>query len=372
MLGAAHFKRKLAKKAAKKTRRMSEKEDRSKARVNPPGVNPRGSSDKANNNNNPRNKQASKLKGPVVSYSTDDRGERDRGNDRRNVPFPNKREEQAYCRTMGSKLKTAESARQKSSGASSKAQRKRFQKASGDELIDQFRGKLTASTFRLLNEQIYCSTNAFAKQLLRDPVTFADYHRGYRAQLAQWPINPNQLMIDALLNDRRGRFTAHKAKSLAGHIPPSWVIADMGCGDAQIAKALKPHGYTVHSFDFCAVDDHVTIANTASVPLPSQSVDICIFSLSLMATDYFDSLLEAYRILKPKRLLKIIEVRSRIPHSHRFAELVCGIGFTLDWSDVVGDYFVAFDLLRNDGEHPNSTPQHNPGDVLFPCMYKKR
>lgn len=147
----------------------------------------------------------------------------------------------------------------------------------------------------------------------------------------------------------------------------------MGCGDAQIAQALVPKGYTVHSFDLTSTNALVTVANTASVPLPNQSTDVCIFSLSLMATDYELSLFEAFRILKPNRLLKIIEVRSRLPFPSKFAEMVSSIGFVLEYTDVVGDYFVAFDFVKKDDvQSAIKTLRHAPGDVLVPSLYKKR
>uniref|UniRef100_A0A0A9W4T6 Ribosomal RNA-processing protein 8 n=1 Tax=Lygus hesperus TaxID=30085 RepID=A0A0A9W4T6_LYGHE len=147
----------------------------------------------------------------------------------------------------------------------------------------------------------------------------------------------------------------------------------MGCGDAQIARALTPKGYTVHSFDLTAVNQFVTVANIAAVPLPAESVDVCVFSLSLMATDYEQSLFESFRVLKPHRLLKIIDVRSRLPFPNKFAEMVCDIGFMLDFTDVVGDYFVAFDFIKKDGmTEANKNLRHVPGQMLVPSMYKKR
>ncbi|EPY21305.1 ribosomal rRNA-processing protein 8 [Strigomonas culicis] len=186
-------------------------------------------------------------------------------------------------------------------------------------------------------------------------------------------MNPNQLIVEALLGDRRGKFLNNKGKCLPGHIPPTWVIADMGCGDAQIAAALQPKGYTVHSFDFCALNERVTEADAAHVPLEAESVDICIFSLSLMATDYEKCLMEAFRILKPHRLLKVVEVRSRIPHPRKFAAMVESIGFTLDYNDVAGDYFAIFDFVkRDDVKEANSNVCYPPGEVLVPSLYKKR
>ncbi|VDN18687.1 unnamed protein product [Gongylonema pulchrum] len=61
------------------------------------------------------------------------------------------------------------------------------------------------------------------------------------------------------------------------------VIADMGCGDAKISKAMSSLA-TVHSFDL--------------VPLESGSVDIVVFCLSLMGTDLHEYFREANRLLK--------------------------------------------------------------------------
>ncbi|KEG12251.1 putative methyltransferase [Trypanosoma grayi] len=325
---------------------------------------------------------ASVLKGPVVSHTSGD-ASRDSANDRRHIPFKNKHEERAYKKEKripryapspaGEGPGHGPSA-QRPRSASSAAQRRAILKVKNDDdVLEHFRTKLSASTFRLLNEQIYNSTVAFASQLLRDPSTYADYHNGYRQQLHQWPMKPTQVIVEALLGDRRGRFLANKAKSMPGYIPTSWVIADMGCGDAQIAQALQPKGYTVHSFDFCAVNEHVTVANAANVPLESNSVDICIFSLSLMSTDYVECLYEAFRVLKPKRLLKIVEVRSRIPYPRRFSDLVESIGFELDYSDTVGDYFVSYDFLKRDGQvKANRQLRCDPQEVLVASLYKKR
>ncbi|KAG5506742.1 hypothetical protein GH5_05956 [Leishmania sp. Ghana 2012 LV757] len=371
MLGGRHYQRKYDKKQRKKE---AKKASRAPAR----------SKDGSRGNSAAAVGAAAKrqgggtLKGPVVSHGAF-MGSRDSANNRKNVPFSSKMEEKSYRKEhrVPKYNHIVDPERQnaaRAAGASSAAQRRRVLRQKGDEdLLDHFRERLSASTFRLLNEQVYSGPTALASRLLRDESTFRDYHTGYHQQLVQWPMNPNKLIVESLLGDRRGRFLANKGKSMPGHIPPSWMVADMGCGEAQIAAALKPKGYTVHSFDFFALSSLVTVADTSAVPLADSSVDVCIFSLSLMATDYTTSLFEAFRILKPKRLLKIIEVRSRVPFPRKFAELVEEIGFDLDYSDVAGDYFVAFDFIKKDGQAAANTQlRHAPGDVLVPSLYKKR
>lgn len=415
MLGGNHYKKKMEKKERKKEAKKEKRQNAhpTKSSGAAPtsalssgsragGASPPSATSSSGGGSKSHNK--STLKGPVVGYGDygTDRGARDAANDRKGIPFKNTREAQEYNRSLGrgrgaarhaGAAPTSSTPTHRQSLASSQAQRRRvLRKKGGDDLLSHFKEQMVGSTFRLLNEQIYNSPNALAAQILRDEPTFRDYHNGYRQQLVQWPMNPNTIIADALLSDKRGRFPTaaqQRAKqqgseenanssnsSSSNHrgIPKDWVLADMGCGEAQIAARMKPLGYTVHSFDFCAMNEHVTVADSTQVPLEDSSVDVCIFSLSLMATDYERSLFEAFRVLKPHRLLKIVEVRSRIPFPNRFCEMVCSIGFTLESQDVAGDYFVTFDFTKKEGMKAPSTAvlAHAPGDVLLPSMYKKR
>jgi ribosomal RNA-processing protein 8 len=244
---------------------------------------------------------------------------------------------------------------------------------SGDALIEQFKQQLSGGTFRMLNEQIYTTPSQFAGQLLRDRSTYDEYHTGYRRQVAMWPSNPVDVILDSMKKDRRGRFIQNKSKHLEGHIPTGWVIADLGCGDAAIAKSLDGAN-KVHSFDFCAANELVTPCDMAALPLEKESVDIAIFSLSLMSTNYLDYVYEAHRILRPNKLLKIAEVRSRLPDPERFALLIESIGFKLDWWGIIDGYFCVFDFVRTEGD-PNRepfSPDFDPCTLLTPCLYKRR
>ena len=277
--------------------------------------------------------------------------------------------------------------------------------AEGDALLDSFKQRLAGSAFRLLNEQLYTTPSPYAAQLLRDEQRFREYHDGYRSQLAMWPTNPNRLVVDALLGDRRGRFfLGSKAQHVKGHIPPGWVVADMGCGEAGVASALDAagHGHVVHSFDLCTGGNpRVTVSDIAHTPLGDGSVDIVVFCLALMSTNWFDFLLEAHRVLKHNKLLKIVEVRSRLPKPEQFVALVEHIGFRCLWWDTVDTHFTAFDFVKGaptqtdaddeDGgarkrkrfapkpeDAPsadgaaNTEPRYPPNEVLLPCLYRRR
>lgn len=74
------------------------------------------------------------------------------------------------------------------------------------------------------------------------------------------------------------------------------VIADFGCGEARLAKALPSH--TVHSFDLVAINPLVTACDMAHTPLKDKEAEVVVFCLSLMGTNLKDYLKEANRVLK--------------------------------------------------------------------------
>jgi ubiquinone/menaquinone biosynthesis C-methylase UbiE len=75
--------------------------------------------------------------------------------------------------------------------------------------------------------------------------------------------------------------------------PKSLVVADFGCGDAELARRVKQK---VHSFDLESDAPGVIACNMSDVPLPDDSVHAAVFSLSLMGTDYGKFLEEAHRV----------------------------------------------------------------------------
>ena len=74
--------------------------------------------------------------------------------------------------------------------------------------------------------------------------------QGFREQTQHWPVQPIDLAIAWL-----------KKKS------PTWVAADFGCGDAQLASSVPQ---TVHSFDLVATVPAVTACNMAHTPLSKR------------------------------------------------------------------------------------------------------
>jgi SAM-dependent methyltransferase len=114
------------------------------------------------------------------------------------------------------------------------------------------------------------------------------------------------------------------ARELAAR--PDWVVGDFGCGEALLA-GLVPN--RVLSFDHVAINERVTACDMAHTPLEDGSLDVVVFSLSLMGSNWREYLAEAHRVLKPRGQLYIAETRSRWEDDKRqeLMEAIRGAGF---------------------------------------------
>ncbi|RYG55970.1 methyltransferase domain-containing protein [archaeon] len=82
----------------------------------------------------------------------------------------------------------------------------------------------------------------------------------------------------------------------------------MGCGEARLGATVPNK---VHSFDLVAANESVVATDISKVPLTNEAVDIVVFCLSLMGTNFMDFLKEGMRVLRPGGRLLIAEVQSR-------------------------------------------------------------
>jgi ubiquinone/menaquinone biosynthesis C-methylase UbiE len=67
----------------------------------------------------------------------------------------------------------------------------------------------------------------------------------------------------------------------------------------------------------------------AHVPLDDETLDVAIFSLSLMGANTTDYIREAYRTLKLDGQLHVIEATSRFISRDQFAKTLEGLGFAV-------------------------------------------
>jgi superfamily II DNA or RNA helicase len=136
------------------------------------------------------------------------------------------------------------------------------------------------------------------------------YHTLYRKARETWTVVPYEEIIRWC--DRRS----------------AYVIGDFGCGEAVLAHALSDH-HTVHSFDHVAINENVVACDMAHVPLDDETLDVAVFSLSLMGSNFTDYLREAYRTLKLDGHLHVVEASSRFKDRGLFAESLAKLGFSV-------------------------------------------
>ncbi|KAF4979948.1 hypothetical protein FZEAL_3959 [Fusarium zealandicum] len=201
------------------------------------------------------------------------------------------------------------------------------------------REKLISARFRHLNETLYTRPSEEAYQIFQDsPEMFGEYHEGFRRQVKVWPENP----VDSFLKDIRARGKVRQppkgkpaptslAKTNLPRTQQECTIADLGCGDARLAEALKADGkklrVTVKSFDLQSPSPLVTKADIANLPLADGSVNVAVFCLALMGTNWVDFVEEAYRILHWKGELWVAEIKSRFgPIRNKHAPVTHSVG----------------------------------------------
>lgn len=219
-----------------------------------------------------------------------------------------------------------------------------------EKLTKKMTSKMDGARFRWINEQLYTVSGGEAKEMFdEDPGLFDVYHKGFMTQTLKWPTNP----VDRVI-------------AYVRTLPNTSVVADFGCGEAKLSQSVPN---TVHSYDLVAANEHVVACDMANVPLPSSSVDVCVFCLSLMGTNVSDFIKEARRVLKKNGQLKVCEIASRFVSEDEFVQRVEKFGFELLSKKLFSKLFLDFEFkvvaLRK-------SRAKLPDIELKPCMYKRR
>ncbi|WAQ86521.1 hypothetical protein PtA15_7A247 [Puccinia triticina] len=283
---------------------------------------------------------------------------------------------------------------------------------------------LNGSRFRILNETLYTSTGPEALKLFQSTPSleieeqegggsgeqnpnFEIYHLGFRSQTKHWPQNPVHLIAHDL---------QHDPHLLKNHAPV--LVADLGCGEAPLAKLLCPSSssassnsskkkanassltrqnqFKVFSYDLVAdPEGWITVAECSTlVPLPGSlddrigngMMDVGVCCLSLMSTNWVGMIFEARRILKQDGELRIAEVTSRFVDVDLFVTFIKSLGFSNLSQDQSNTHFILFKFkkaaLANSEKDLSSVNLLSPKTklelietgrkLLKPCIYKRR
>lgn len=219
----------------------------------------------------------------------------------------------------------------------------------GSGLQSKLEAQLAGAQFRHINEKLYTSDSVEAQRLFQhEPELYAAYHQGFRSQTERWPLRPVDVFVTWLAKQ-----------------PDTWLIGDMGCGDAEIALCARQR---VLSFDLLETNERVTACDIAKLPLSDGTLDVAIFCLSLMGANYGTFLHEAHRVLRVPGVLKVAEVRSRFEDVSAWIKMIRAIGFNLVDRRDDNTHFVFFEFQKL-ARTTKETRQHVP---LKPCIYKRR
>ncbi|MFM7601054.1 MAG: helicase-related protein [Pseudanabaena sp.] len=165
--------------------------------------------------------------------------------------------------------------------------------------------------FSAMNNRFNTSySHTTGDRLKANPEEWYQYHHLYRAARESWQEIPYEKIAEKLQNYSNLQ------------------IGDFGCGEAKLAELLPNH--QVHSFDHIAINQHAIACDISHTPLADATLDVAIFSLSLMGLNYADYLQEAHRTLKGGGSLLIAETISRwTDKKQELLYLITNLGFTV-------------------------------------------
>lgn len=182
--------------------------------------------------------------------------------------------------------------------------------------------------FSKMNNRWYASSSETTHaRLASNPEEWAHYHTMYRQLRESWPVVPFREEI---------RWLSEREGLMAG---------DFGCGEALIAGAVSDQ-HQVYSFDHVAINERVTACDIAHVPLEDGALDVAIFCLSLMGTNFTAYLREAHRCLRLDGWLHVWEPSSYFADVGDFCAKLGRLGFDVLAPQIEGA-FVRIYAARN-------------------------
>ncbi len=188
----------------------------------------------------------------------------------------------------------------------------------------------------MINEFLYTEESNYAfKHFQQNRGDFMIYHEGFSEQVKTWKTSPVAL-ISQMVTSRE------EIGSL--------VVADLGCGTGELYKHIhKTEGLPkeILSYDLISTEPYITVADMKQLPLDKESVDIAVFCLALMGTNYIDFLIEATRVLKIGGSLIIAEVTSRLPNLDMFLLMMTYLGYSLVHKVTPNQFFLVLELTKD-------------------------
>lgn len=226
-------------------------------------------------------------------------------------------------------------------------------------LVDRCKNQMSSSLLRLMDEALYSSDT---KNVPLDKDKFEAYHKAYALVCEKWPTKP----IDYIAKFIRKRILPKSSiKKLR--------FADIGCGCDPLLKKKLPSKAKVMSFDLISAHEDIIEANMELLPVQDSTINCAVYSLSLMAKNLGQVLLEGKRVLKIGGSMLIVEVTSRFEgREKKFIGKLERIGLKHRSMAQLkpNGYFTFFHFTKADNESDYSNSCLNI--QLKPCIYKAR
>ena len=175
-----------------------------------------------------------------------------------------------------------------------------------------------------INTQKSETTN---KNIQRDPQLLVEYHRQFDEVKKGWDVHPVNVIANKI-NELK----------LPAHIIMKLVIGDFGCGKCELIELLKEN--KMYSFDHHnIINEKITPCDLKAVPIKDEILDVAIFSLSLMGTNWRDYIVEAKRCLAKNGFLFIAETtKSLNARLSQLRNIIRDNGFQIYEDEEIGDF----------------------------------
>lgn len=233
-------------------------------------------------------------------------------------------------------------------------------KSSKLSVIERCKMQMSSSLLRIMDEDLYTKDT---KDVSLDREKFLAYHEAYSSVCEKWPVKPIDYVVKFI---KKRLFTTKKPIH-------KWKFADVGCGRQPLLKLNLPSKAKVLSFDLISTHKDIIEANMERLPVDNGSVHCCVYSLSLMAKNLGNIIMEAKRILTLNGSLLIVEVTSRFNgHERKFISKLEKLGFKNKSTKQIppNAYFTFFHFSKIDNEY--DYPKSRLDIELKPCVYKAR
>jgi putative methyltransferase len=138
------------------------------------------------------------------------------------------------------------------------------------------------------------NSDTMHEKIKQDPQYLVQYHEKLDETRKLWTIDPVKVIANKINN-----------LPIPDRIIAKMVIGDFGCGRTKLAKLLNNK---VYNFDHHSIlGENIIACDMKRTTLKNETLDVAVFSLSLMGQNWTEYIAEAKRCLRKRGMLMIAE-----------------------------------------------------------------